>query len=350
MFLYEKNGKLNFQFGSGQLPTPTPTLELDKKELRIGSTIIPESGEIVTKAVKMADKYFDTIQDAIDNAELGAVITLLTNLESEKCEIGVDQEVVIDLNGYKLTNKGDVHTIVNKGKVTVLDNSNTGKGEVDNTAHEHAAFYNDIDAIATLIGCTFNRSQDKGTSSSANGNSWYTLFNQGTLTLSGDIKVLQNNAGYSSLIENGWYDGTKNTEKKVSKLIINSGEFINGKNTVKNDDFGVMVINGGKFTNAGDGAVVLTYNEATINGGEFIASGNTTGVIGGGYINDESDKGVVVINGGIFKANNPTKNLFSVGSGVVNGGSITINGGTFYGNVGKTLPYDVINNGGKIIG
>ena len=43
MFLYEKNGKLNFQFGSGQLPTPTPTLELDKKELRIGSTIIPES-------------------------------------------------------------------------------------------------------------------------------------------------------------------------------------------------------------------------------------------------------------------------------------------------------------------
>ena len=52
MFLYEKNGKLNFQFGSGQLPTPTPTLELDKKELRIGSTIIPESGEIVTKAVK----------------------------------------------------------------------------------------------------------------------------------------------------------------------------------------------------------------------------------------------------------------------------------------------------------
>ena len=31
MFLYEKNGKLNFQFGSGQLPTPTPTLELDKR-------------------------------------------------------------------------------------------------------------------------------------------------------------------------------------------------------------------------------------------------------------------------------------------------------------------------------
>ena len=111
-----------------------------------------------------------------------------------------------------------------------------------------------------------------------------------------------------------------------------------------------MTNNIGKFTNAGDGAVVLTYNEATINGGEFIASGNTTGVIGGGYINDESDKGIVVINDGIFRANNPTKNLFSIGSGVVNGGSVTINGGTFYGNVGKTLPYDVINNGGKIIG
>lgn len=345
MFLYEKNGKLNIQFGSVTLPSDTPTLELTKNELRIGSTIIPESGEIVTKDVKMADKYFDTIQDAIDDAEIGAVITLLTNLESEKCEIGIDQEIVIDLNGYKLTNKGDVHTIVNKGKVIVR-----GNGEVDNTAHNHAAFYNDIDATATLIGCTFNRSQDKGTSSSANGNSWYTIFNQGTLTLSGDIKVLQNNAGYSSLVENGWYDGSKNTEKKVSKLIINSGEFTNGKNTVKNDDFGVMVINGGKFTNAGDGAVVLTYNEATINGGEFIASGNTTGVIGGGYINDESDKGIVVINGGIFRANNVIKNLFSVGSGVVNGGSVTINGGTLYGNIGKTLPYDVINNGGKIIG
>ena len=349
MFLYEKNGKLNFQFGSGQIPTPTPTLELDKKELRIGATIVPENGEIVTKAVKMANEYFDTIQDAIDNAKLGAVITLLSNLESEKCEIGTEQDIVIDLNGYKLTNKGDVHTIVNKGKVTVLDSSNTSKGEVDNTAHQHAAFYNDIDATATLIGCTFNRSQDAGTSSSANGNSWYTIFNQGNLVLNGDIKVLQNNAGYSSLIENGWYDGTKNTEKKIAKLIINAGEFTNGKNTVKNDDFGVLIIDGGKFTNSGDGAVVLTYNEATINGGEFIASGNTTGVIGGGYINDESDKGTVVINGGTFKANNAAKNLFSIGSGVAEGGSVTINGGTFYGTVSKTLPYEVINNGGKII-
>ena len=349
MFLYEKNGKLNFQFGSGQLPTPTPTLELDKKELRIGSTIIPESGEIVTKAVKMADKYFDTIQDAIDNAELGAVITLLTNLESEKCEIGVGQEVVIDLNGYKLTNKGDVHTIVNKGKVTVLDNSNTGKGEVDNTAHEHAAFYNDIDAIATLIGCTFNRSQDKGTSSSANGNSWYTIFNQGSLTLSGDIKVLQNNAGYSSLIENGWYDGSKNTEKKVAKLIINSGEFVEGLNTIKNDDFGKLVINNGKFINSGDSAVILTYNEATINNGEFIAKGKTTGVVANGYADDESDKGIVVINNGIFRANNANKNLFSIGSVDTKGGSITINGGTFYGNISNKLPYEVINISGKII-
>lgn len=349
MFLYEKNGKLNFQFGSGQIPTPTPSLELDKKELRIGATIVPESGEIVTKAVKMADEYFDTIQDAIDNAKLGEVITLLSNLESEKCEIGAEQDIVIDLNGYKLTNKGDVHTIVNKGKVTVLDSSNTDKGEVDNTAHQHAAFYNDIDATATLIGCTFNRSQDAGTSSSANGNSWYTIFNQGNLVLNGNIKVLQNNAGYSSLIENGWYDGTKNTEKKIAKLIINSGEFTNGKNTVKNDDFGFLIIDDGKFTNNGDGAVVLTYNEATINGGEFIASGNTTGVIGGGYINDESDKGIVVINGGIFRANNAIKNLFSVGSGVIEGGSITINEGTFYGNIEKTLPYEIINNGGKII-
>ena len=344
MFLYEKNGKLNFQFGSGQLPTPTPTLELDKKELRIGSTIIPESGEIVTKAIKMADKYFDTIQDAIDNAELGAVITLLTNLESEKCEIGVDQEIVIDLNGYKLTNKGDVHTIVNKGKVVVK-----GGGEVDNTANKHAAFYNDIDAIATLIGCTFNRSQDKGTSSSANGNSWYTIFNQGTLTLSGDMKVLQNNAGYSSLIENCWYDGSKNTEKKVAKLIINSGEFVEGLNTIKNDDFGKLVINNGKFINSGDSAVILTYNEATINNGEFIAKGKTTGVVANGYADDESDKGIVVINNGIFRANNANKNLFSIGSVDTKGGSITINGGTFYGNISNKLPYEVINISGKII-
>lgn len=341
MFLYEKDGKLNIQFGTGNIPTNAANIELAEKEIRVGGVVIPESGEIVEKAVVMNGEYFDTIQDAIDSVEEKATIILLTNIESEKCEIPADKNIVIDLNGHKITNVGAVHTIVNKGQLEVIDN--TGKGEVDNITNRYAAVWNEQGATVRLLGGTYNRSLEEGDNVST-GNTYYTLVNQGTMYLE-NIDVKQNDGQFSSLVENGWYDGSKNTKKELATLIIKSGTYVNGKNTIKNDDFGKLVIQGGTFKNNGTGAVVLNWNECIISSGEFTASGNTTCVVATGFLNEESDKGTTTINGGKFVANNATKLVFGKSKDSKEGGTLVINAGTFDGILDfTTAPYEVTDN------
>lgn len=343
MFIYEKNGKLNMQFSSGQIPVNVPTLQITQKETRIGSTIIPEQGEIVSKPVVMGTEYFDTLQEAINACKDGDVISLLTNVKEGNVEIAEGKNVGIDLNGYKLENDGDCHTIINRGILTIIDS--LGTGVIDNTIHRKSALLNEQTGVVEIHSGTLNRSKEAGTSSGSGGNSYYTILNKGTMKITSGVKVLQNNGTFSSLIDNGWYDGTQNTSKKPAVLIIEGGEFINGLNTLKNDDFGVMKITGGKFVNSGEGVVLLNWNKCDISGGEFIASNNTNAVIGNGYLDDESDIGVISITGGTFRANNKGNVLFTDGVDAKQGGSITVEGGNFYGNVVSGLPYEIIDNG-----
>ena len=95
---------------------------------------------------------------------------------------------------------------------------------------------------------------------------------------------------FSSLVENGWYDGNENTTKKPATLVINGGSFNGGLNTIKNDDYGDLTINNGLFTNVAQ-AVVLNWNVAKLNGGVYRAEGATDSIILNGYINDTMDKG-----------------------------------------------------------
>lgn len=342
MFIYEKNGKLNMQFGDNKFPTDVPTMQISEKEIRVGSTIISENGEIVTKVAMMNGKYFDTIADAIEVASREMVITLLGNVK-ENIVITQDMSVIIDLNGHKIENDGDSHTIDNKGALVIIDS--VGTGIVDNTVHAKAAVFNEQGATATLYAGTYNRSKESGKSSTeSGGNSYYTIMNQGVMTIKKSVTVLQNGGSFSSLIENGWYDGSKNVSKIAAKLVIEGGVFENGLNTLKNDDFGRMIIQGGKFANSKSGAVVLNWNDLTITGGEFIATGDTAAVLSMGYSDDESDKGICDITGNaVLKANNATKNLFSAGKGAKSGGKLTIGENvTLIGNVKSDLPYKII--------
>lgn len=342
MFIYEKNGKLNMQFGDNKFPNNVPTMQISRKEIRLGSTIIPESGDIATKEVVMSDEYFDTISGAIEVAGEGAVITLLGNIKSN-IVIDNDVNVVIDLNGHKIENDGDSHTITNKGTLGIKDS--VGTGMVDNTVHGKAAVFNEQGATTILYAGTFNRSKESGKSpSESGGNSYYTIINQGVMTIKENVTVLQNGGSFSSLIENGWYDGSQNTSKINAVMIIEGGKFENGLNTLKNDDFGVMTIFGGKFVNSKNGTVVLNWNKLNVLGGEFIATGTTSSVLAIGYGNDEYDMGICSISGNTtLKANNETKNVFGAGSGTKNGGKLTIGeNATIIGNISSDLPYEII--------
>lgn len=228
-------------------------------------------------------------------------------LTSGALTIPENATVSINLNNHKLTNKNGNHTILNNGTLTI-----TGRGTVDNVSNGTAALYNNAGATATLNGGTYTRSCEASTSAdNSGGNSYYTLKNFGTMTINSGVTVNQGadgNGKYSSLIANGWYDGSTQGQQGSkepavqnggAKMTINGGTFNGGLNTIKNDDYGTLTINSGTFQNYAQHAF-FNANVATINGGTFVNDG-TRGVI---YTyakwNDTYGKGTLDINGGIF--------------------------------------------------
>ena len=241
--------------------------------------------------------------------------------------IPANTTVTLDLNGHNLTNVSG-HTITNNGNLTV-----TGSGTVDNISDGKGALVNKVGAIATLNGGTFTRSQEAGTYEPdlANGNSWYTVKNYGTMTINAGATVTtrltddNGNAvgGQSSLIANGWQNANDLTnnprnDNQNALLTVNGGTFIGGINTVKNDDYSELVFNNGTCTNYTQ-AAFQNHNIATINGGSFVAESHWS--IYNCPCNANSDKGELTITGGSF-----TGNIAHVKADY---GFIKISGGTY---------------------
>lgn len=238
---------------------------------------------------------------ALDYLASGATVTVKLAADTTKdVTIPAGANVTLDLNGHKLTNVSG-HTITNNGNLTV-----TGSGTVDNITHAKAALYNNTGATATLNGGTFTRSAETGTANpnSANGNSWYTVKNYGTLTINNGVTV-ENKGSFSSAVVNGWYDASKiGTSSEPAHnadavLTINGGSISGGKITVKNDDYGVLNITGGTFTQPLDGLYcIYNANVTAISGGNVNGSvGNYNGAI------TEANQCKFAISGGIFTVN-----------------------------------------------
>lgn len=150
-----------------------------------------------------------TLQEAIDKAENGAVIKLEQNFK-ESITIPVGKSITLDLNGKTLTNEDGKDTITNNGTLTV-----TGSGNVDNVSHAKAAVYNNPGATVTLNGGKYTRSQEAGKDPKDNGgNSYYNIVNMGNMTINDGVEVSQSGF-FSSMIENGWFNGSQNTTKKM---------------------------------------------------------------------------------------------------------------------------------------
>ena len=199
-----------------------------------------------------------SLQSAIDTVPTGETITLLCDV-TESVVIPEGKEVTIDLNGKTITNIDGQHTITNNGTLTIA-----GEGTVDNVSHGKAALYNN--GVAVLNGGVYSRSLEAGTATGANGNSWYTIFNDGDLTVNAGVEVCQRKEStnnFSSLVENGY--------NKPATLTINGGTFTAGLNAVKNDS-GTVTINDGTFLGGGDDAEqksVLNWDTLEIHGGTF---------------------------------------------------------------------------------
>ena len=249
-------------------------------------------------AVANAGANYNTLANAISSADSGDTVTLLKDTK-EDITIPAGKIITLDLNGNKLTNVSG-HTITNNGTLFV-----TGNGTVDNIAHGKSALYNNTGATATLNGGTFTRSAEAGTASpdSANGNSWYTVKNYGTMTINSNTTIT-NTGSYSSAIANGWYDASKagsNGEPTCpadAVLTINGGNISGGKITVKNDDYGTLSITGGSLSQPLSGLYCIYNANVTA-----ISGGNVNGLVGNyNGASTEADQGEFSITGGLFSS------------------------------------------------
>ena len=261
---------------------------------------------------------------ALDYLAEGATVTVKLAADTTKdVTIPAGATVTLDLNGHKLTNASG-HTITNNGKLTV-----TGNGTVDNVTHGKGALYNKSGATAILNGGTFTRSQEAGTyePNEGNGNSWYTIQNDGTMTINAGTTVTTrlNDSGkavggFSSLIRNGGNAGTAPT------LLINGGHFNGGINTVKNDEGGTLTIKGGDFSNTTQ-YVIMNWNIADIYDGTFEAQSAASAVLFSSSWNGSA--GTLNFHGGNVKTTSASQKAIRDYWDKNNKGNVAVSGGIF---------------------
>lgn len=261
---------------------------------------------------------------ALDYLADGANVTVKLAADTQKdVVIPANTTVTLNLNDQKLTNVSG-HTITNNGKLTV-----TGNGTVDNVTHYKGALYNESGATAILNGGTFTRSQEAGTYEpyGGNGNSWYTIQNDGTMTINAGTTVTTrlNDSGkavggFSSLIRNGGNAGTAPT------LLINGGHFNGGINTVKNDAGGTLTIKGGDFSNTTQ-YVIMNWNIADIYDGTFEANSTASAVLFSASW--EGSAGTLNFHGGNVKTTSESQKAILDYFDASHTGKVAVSGGIF---------------------
>lgn len=239
-----------------------------------GKLVIDGTAVFDSSIVAVVDnKGYKTLADAVAAAKDGDTVTLLNNTV-EDVVIPADKTITLDLNGKKIVNSTTAqdskvandarkHTITNNGTLTIMDS--VGGGVVDNVSHGRAALYNN-GTITEIKGGKFTRSVDNSTDSeSANGNSWYVVYNAEGATISkisnGEFLA---RGHFSSLFSNC------GTIDEISGGTFTQDHFIAFKN-----EGTVNKISGGVFSSADESCI---QNWGTI--GEICGGTITAGSLG----------------------------------------------------------------------
>lgn len=300
------NGATNEAAASEQVETQSAGVTKDKAVMLTGEADPQDAN--VAYVDNDTSKTYKTLQDAITNAMAQVV---LTSNVTESVTIPAGKSIQLNLNDHKITNTAGKHTITNNGTLTIA-----GNGTVDNVSHGRAALYNEKDATAIVESGAFTRSQEAGNSpSSSGGNSWYVVYNDGTLTFNGG--TVESTGKFSSLIVSGQNDSS-------AVMTINNGNFSNGFIVIKAEG-GTTNITGGTFNSPEQTLQnwdsITTVTGGTLNGAisSWVWENSTT--------NGVTISGDAVVNGNLTAANYDNKS--SIAS------SITINGGKINGELKK---------------
>lgn len=229
-------------------------------------------------------KAFNTLQAAIDAAQDGETVTLLTDAAED---VAISKSIALDMGGKTLTNTnaGKATISVQGGTVTVK-NGNVAGG----TGYYNIEVTKDSNANLTLA----------------------------------DVAATAGNTG-SAMIDN------------YGTLTVASGTYTGGLDTVKNEPNAKLTITGGAFTltkgtSEGFTGVVFNYGDLTISGGEFIQS-DKSALYGQAQVvhTDKSGNAApsTVISGGTFKNLCSKDTAWTVRETNAANGATQVSGGAF---------------------
>lgn len=223
----------------------------------------------------------DELQAIVNNAKAPVNIVLTNDITTNNFVIPADKDVTLDLNGRTVTN-AESHTILNKGHLTLTDSSADKSGQIISCKADTAALRNGDNAVCVVESGTISRDV-------ANGNTWHTVENFGTMTFNGG-KVIAHD-GKSFAIVNGWNHMPVPGEQKAT-MTINDIEMTASPNGFKNCAGGTLTMNDGTLHCTGYwGLSNDSTGIATINGGKIISDS---------YIAISDGGAKMEINGGTF--------------------------------------------------
>lgn len=188
------------------------------------------------------------LSSEVNALELTENKTLDANV-TDGIHVPVGATVTLDLNGFEVTgvvtttasSASNSATIVNEGTLVIKDTAGTGK-VIGGETGAYAVL--NRDGNLTIDGGNFSIVDSAYTCVSTAGKT---------------PNIRCTTFGGPSLIANGWYNGSQNTNATYSTLTINGGTFTGGINNVKNDEWGKLTINDGTF-------ISKNYNELTFPG------------------------------------------------------------------------------------
>lgn len=244
-----------------------------------------ETGGESATAAEVGGKSYSSLQEAINKAQGGETVTLLTNATEDVTIVG--KNITLDLRGNTLTN-------TNTGKATISVQGGTVTVKNGNVAGG-TSYYN----IEVTKGSNAN------------------------LTLT-DVTATAGNNG-SSMIDN------------YGTLTITSGTYTGGLDTVKNEPNAKLAISGGEFTltkgtSKGFTGVVFNYGALEISGGTFI-QGDKSAPYGQAQVihTDKSGSATpsTIITGGTLKNLCARSAAWTVRATNAAAGATQVSGGTF---------------------
>lgn len=322
------NGATKEVAASEQVETQSDGETKDKAVMSTGETDPQDAN--VAYVDNDTNNAYKTLQDAITHA---ADQIVLTSDVTESVTIPAGKSIQLNLNDHKITNTAGKHTITNNGTLTIA-----GNGTVDNVSHGCAALYNEKDATAIVESGAFTRSQEAGTPSGNGGNSWYVVYNDGTLTFNGG--TVEATGKFSSLVVSG-----QNNASAV--MTINNGNFNNDFIVIKAEG-GTTNITGGTFNSpeqtlqSWDSITTVTggtlngaisswvWENSTTNGvtisGDAVVNGNLTAA---NYDNKSSIASSITINGGKINGELKKRNIDDAADATYTGAKFEVTAGTF---------------------